>query len=142
MLLPGMTTKAWLNRLPIFITGVENISEEGLPDKIPYKQEFAELMGNNGIDSTGHPSVPAELMLSTQYFLYASNVWGGISEKQSNEMKWYLPRKKVSFALLLDSLINGKNILDSAPVFRQYALLKEQLKKIPRHRDQWWFPCN
>ncbi len=108
---------------------VENISEEGLPDKIPYKQEFAELMDNNGIDSTDHPSVPAELMLSAQYFLYASNVWGGISEKQTNAMNWYLPRKKVSFDLLLDSLIKGKNILDSAPVYRQYALLKEQLKK-------------
>ena len=108
---------------------MQNINEEGLPDSLPYKTEFTNLMENGGFDSTSKPAVSTELMLSAQYFVYASNVWQGISEKKTLALDWFIPRKKVSSAVLLDSLISGNNILDDAPVYRQYALLKDQLKK-------------
>ena len=50
-------------------------------------------------------------------------------EKETKAMEWLLPRKQTSYAELLDSLISGKNILANEPVYRQYNLLKDYLKK-------------
>ncbi|HRI22058.1 MAG TPA: L,D-transpeptidase family protein [Panacibacter sp.] len=120
---------------------MQNIHDEGLPDKLPYKQEFTSLMNDDGTDSaTGKPSVYAELMISAQYFVYASNVWQGISEKQTLAAEWYLPRKKLSYSNLLDSLLSGKDLLDSAPVYRQYGLLKNELKKYKEIQSGGGFP--
>ncbi len=120
---------------------MENINEEGLPDKLPYKKEFTDLMNNNGTDSiTGKPSLFTELMISAQYFIYASTVWQGVGEKEISAIEWYLPRKKVSYTDLLDSLISGKDVLESAPVYRQYDLLKNELKKYRAIQANGGFP--
>ncbi len=119
---------------------IQNLNEEGLPDSLPYKEQFANLLNNDGLDSASHPSVYTEIMLTAQYFLYAHKVWGGIDQKKVTAMDWYLPRKKASYNQLLDSLIGGKNILDTAPVYRQYALLKDQLKKYREILSAGGFP--
>jgi L,D-transpeptidase YcbB len=119
---------------------MQNINEEGLPDSIPYKAAFTELMKNNGIDSNNTAAEFTELMLTAQYFVYARNVWSGLDEKKMKSLDWYLPRKTVSYEQLLDSLITGKNILDTAPVYRQYALLKDQLKKYRDIESKGGFP--
>ena len=108
---------------------VVNITSEGLRDNMPYKTEFRDLMKNYAADSLHNEPVFKELMLTAQYFIYAKNVWTGLDKKETKTMKWYLPRDKLLYGQLLDSLTNGKNILDSAPVYRQYALLKTYLKK-------------
>ncbi|MEP6845090.1 MAG: L,D-transpeptidase family protein [Panacibacter sp.] len=111
---------------------MQNIHAEGLPDSIPYKNEFTELMKNNGLDSNNTAAEFTEIMLTAQYFVYARNVWSGLDEKKMHSLDWYLPRKTVSYDQLLDSLISGKDILDTAPVYRQYALLK---KYLTQYRD-------
>jgi L,D-transpeptidase YcbB len=69
-------------------------------------------------------------MLTCQYLEYANNVWKGLSEKDTISMEWLLPRKKLTYSQLLDSLANRS--LTNEPVFRQYHLLKDYLK---RYRD-------
>ncbi len=103
---------------------LQDISSEGLPDKMLYKNEFKNLMKNDGMDSINNPSVITELMLTAQYFIYAKNVWSGLNQKDTKDLKWHLPHNKISYAQLLDSLISGSDLLDSAPVYRQYLLLK------------------
>lgn len=119
---------------------MENISSEGLPDSIPYKDAFTELMKNDALDSSNTPNEYTELMLTAQYFVYARNVWSGLNEKKMKELDWFLPRKTVSYDQLLDSLLNGKDILDTAPVYRQYALLKNELKKYKEIESKGGFP--
>ena len=104
---------------------INNISEEGLPDKIPYKENFTNLMDAAGIENK--PSDSLELMLTCQYLSYAKYVWQGLSEKDAHDIEWLLPRKKLTYAQLLDSLANRS--LASEPVFNQYHLLKDYLKK-------------
>ncbi len=104
----------------------QNITSEGLKNKLPYQTEFALMMGIDHADSI---NVNTEIMLSAQYFVYAKNVWAGLSEKEIESNNWYISRKKISYAVLLDSLLNGKDVLNSPPVYRQYSLLKNQLKK-------------
>lgn len=104
-----------------------NIGDEGVPDFVPYKTAFSALMeteeGSDKIAST------VELMLTSQYLAYAKGVWVGLSEKQSLATEWLLPRKKISSQQLLDSLVSSKNFIDNSPTYRQYALLKDYLKK-------------
>lgn len=107
---------------------IQNISEEGLMDSFPYKKEFISLMKNNGRDSLNEPFPFTDFMLTAQYFIYAKNVWQGIDEKQSISMDWLLPRKKVSYNELLDSLVSGKDVLNDAPVYVQYTKLRNFLK--------------
>jgi murein L,D-transpeptidase YcbB/YkuD len=104
-----------------------NISNEGLPDKLPYQEAFTLLMEAEAGNTK--PSPFTELMLTGQYLVYAKNVWEGLSEEESKSMDWLLPRKKTSTAALLDSLNSGRNLLEDAPVYRQYGLLKKQLEK-------------
>ena len=105
---------------------IQNMSSEGVANKLFYKTEFASMMEADKADSL---NADTEIMLTAQYFIYVKNVWTGLSEKETQSINWYVPRKKIAYSLLLDSLINGKDILNSPPVYRQYSLLKNELKK-------------
>lgn len=111
---------------------IRNINEEGVDSsKLFYQQEF-----NNYIDYAYESSsandtamLSAELMFTAQYLQYAKIVWVGLKEKESLAMQWLLPRKKISYTETLDSLLLGKDVLDNPPVYKQYYLLKDYLKK-------------
>jgi L,D-transpeptidase YcbB len=101
---------------------IMNIDEEGLPDKIPYKEKFTQLL-----ETADKPSAALDLMLTSEYLSYAKYAWQGIGDKEVKELEWLLPRKKISYTQLLDSLSANKITLNQ-PVYRQYALLKTALK--------------
>ncbi len=111
---------------------IKNVDEEGVQSsKLFYKEEFSNYM-----DDTYGPSaenntnmLKAELMLTSQYLQYARTVWVGLAEKESLALQWLLPRKKISYTQTLDSLLSGQDILDNPPLYRQYYLLKDYLKK-------------
>lgn len=105
---------------------IQNISDEGVAAQLPYKEILAELIETATNESK--PSAKTELMLTCQYLEYADVVWQGLSDKQIKEMDWLLPKKKLTYTALLDSLTNNK-ILENEPVYRQYHLLKDYLKK-------------
>ena len=75
------------------------------------------------------PSASLDLMLTAQYLDYAKLVWNGLSTSKSIELEWLLPRKETSYQAMLDSLLSGKDVLKNAPVYQQYFLLKDYLKK-------------
>ena len=105
---------------------IQNINEEGLPNRLPYKEAFTNLI--ELIANESNPSASLELMLTSQYLVYANSVWKGLKEKQMQEIEWLLPRKKISNQQLLDSLA-GTTFLENEPVYKQYPLLKAYLKK-------------
>lgn len=109
---------------------IKDISNEGISkNKIPYHEKLGEFMENQSGQFNDTTSLFTELMLTSQYLLYAKNVWQGIDEEQTIELQWLLPRKNLSYTEMLDSLISGKDILSNPPVYRQYYLLKEYLQK-------------
>lgn len=113
---------------------IMNISDDGLPDKMPYRDSFRVTMDSlQHIDNTKIPHAETELMLTAQYFAYAKIAWQGLSEKDSKALDWNLPRKQVNLLQLMDSLLNdGTAFIADEPVYRQYGLLKKYLK---RYRD-------
>lgn len=109
---------------------IKNISDEGIDsNKMIYKKELSDLMDNQSGQFHDSSSLNTELMLTAQYLLYAKAVWTGLDEKQSIDLEWLLPRKKIEYTQMLDSLLSGKDVLTDPPVYKQYYLLKEFLKR-------------
>lgn len=104
-----------------------NINDDGVTAQLPYQEIFTELM--DAASNENKPSAKTDLMLTCQYLDYGNVVWKGVSDTAFNEMDWLLPRKKLSYAELLDSLTSNQ-LLNNEPVYRQYQSLKEALKKL------------
>jgi len=107
-----------------------NLNEEGLPDKIPYKDSLTSVF--DVYTSPMQQRKPEnELMLTAQYFTYAIRAWGGISEKETRAMKWFLPRKQLDLPFLMDSLLRDTSslIIRQGYANRQYGLLKNYLQR-------------
>jgi L,D-transpeptidase YcbB len=119
-----------------------NLELEGIMTPVPYKNILDSLMENQQADTI--PNRNAEILLTAEYFYYADKVWHGIPEKSTTKLEWFLPRKKLNLPLLMDSLLKESN----APVFsghynfRQYNLLKSQLRKYRQLDSLSWIPIN
>lgn len=108
---------------------LENLPEEGLNIVLPYKHQLDSLFNISLPQSTEQKS-ETELMLTAMYFFFAQKVYGGLEESASQKIDWLMPRKKLSYTALLDSMMKQGNApTTQEPVYRQYSLLKEYLKK-------------
>jgi murein L,D-transpeptidase YcbB/YkuD len=108
---------------------LENLPEEGLSVSLPYKRTLDSLI-NAGNTQTGDQKSETELLLTSLYFFFAQKVWGGLEESTSQQVDWLMPRKKLSYSAFLDSVLKqGNTGTVKEPVYRQYSLLKEYLKK-------------
>jgi len=111
---------------------IENIHDEGISSQLFYEDDLHKMMNNDSsIAFTEKANTSVELMLTAQYFFYAQKIWNGISDKALREIDWDLPRKKLSYQAILDSLLEAPSstFMKNEPVYRQYGLLKENLKK-------------
>jgi L,D-transpeptidase YcbB len=120
---------------------VLNISEDGIYQTAPYFKVLDSLVnspreGNKKL----RPDPTTELMLTAQYFLYSKIAWQGQDDSLSTTAGWYIPRKKIAYAELLDSLLSEHDAkgLFHEPVYRQYELLKSFLKKYRALSLQAW----
>lgn len=127
------TTKGLIEQAGNLSDRIRNLGDEGIEEKVPYTQVTDSLIySENLTENIKKPSIEIELLLTGQYFVFANEVWQGVDEKTSKSVQWYLPRKKVSYGILLDSLIeNPKSLenVDKEPVYRQYGLLRKFLTK-------------
>lgn len=72
-----------------------------------------------------------ELKLTYTFFEFADKEWSGSDEKLVKKLEWYIPKKKIRYETILDSLINENpaNVTTfKAPMYSQYGLLKEKLE--------------
>jgi len=108
---------------------VNQIDDEGVATKIPYKKQLDELFENNGRGE--RPDVDSELLISSMYFFYAKNVLNGVDTSKSKETGWYLPRERTDYVAYLDTLMQDPKLLkkDTGELFTGYYNLKKGLKK-------------
>ena len=78
----------------------------------------------------------AELLITGQFFEYAAKVYKG-TDVDATELGWFIPRKKVNLAALLDSVLSDKAKTTEVyiPFNSQYKKLQEQLQfsKVERY---------
>lgn len=122
---------------------INQVDEEGLHAPIIYQERFQALMDGevHGI-ALDRPNTEVELMLTVQYFSYAQSVWSGLSDEVLKEFKWDLPRKKLSYDAILDSLLQGPSavFMKNEPVYVQYRLLRTYLKKMRTLEESGGWP--
>ena len=108
---------------------INNLSEEGVQAAVPYKDKLdAILQKDNTVKSL---DINTELLLTSLYFFYAEKVYNGIDIKKTNQLGWYLPRKKQEYGVYLDSLLTNPTLINKSEkeVVGQYYKLKEVLQK-------------
>lgn len=105
---------------------IGNLDEEGVPSTVPYKSELSAV-----IEADAKPDANDELLISALYFFYADRVYHGVDAEKSQELGWFLPRKKLSYVNYLDSLLIKPSLLnkDDKEVLGQYYRLREVLQK-------------
>lgn len=118
-------------------TRLSNLKDEGLKLYPPYIDQLDSLLMEDQILSV-KKDIQTELLLSSLYFYYAKHVWEGMDEKASLQQEWYLPRKKINAAALLDSILALKDPTQNIekPLYRQYYLLRDELKKYHQIAEQ------
>ncbi len=71
-----------------------------------------------------------EVLLTANFFEYARRNWGGVSPDISKQAGWFIKRKEIDYGdLLTDFLSDDKSFRVREPVYRQYILLKQYLRK-------------
>ena len=108
---------------------INNLEEEGVPSAMPYKDKIAALFQST--ETLGKPKVNMELFLTSMYFYYEDRVFKGLPSEKSVELGWYLPRKKQTYAIRLDSLLQKPTLFGTKEkeVLNQYYLLRTALRE-------------
>lgn len=118
---------------------VNVLKDQGIDNKMPYKEVIDEAFNEN---ATEKPSqIDTELLLTSMYVFYASNVYSGVDPTTLKKIGWYLPTKTISYSRILDSLIVDSNRLDKDNnlLFSQYYKLQDALKKYRKiETDHLW----
>ena len=107
----------------ILYNRILHMEDNGLPLEAPYIEIYSRMMEN----PKGQDLVSQELMLTAQYLTFAKKVLNGIPETDSRSIQWYIPRKKINYALLLEDIIQGDTKAISNSLYPQYKKLRKEL---------------
>ncbi len=112
-----------LNNEEILIT--DSLSVASKPDAL-----YREVISNKKLNCGDSILPELEVLLTLNFFQYARRNWGGVNEEISKRAGWFIARKEVDFQKLLnDFLTNKDQFRVNEPVYRQYILLKQFLRK-------------
>lgn len=82
-------------------------------------------------------SLTLEILLTSEFFKYASRNWQGSAEAISKSSGWFIDRKRLNYPSLLAEYMQQNNgpVNFKPPVYRQYGLLKYFLAKYKAMED-------
>lgn len=126
------STQLWLDNKGVVEFGntlynkYKGLENEGLKANFPYK-EINAVFENNSVNKLS--KVDTDLMITNLYFYYTEKVYRGFDEKTSISLEWLLPRKKLNYQVLTDSLFEKSTISDDrkSKMFSQYYKLRDAL---------------
>jgi len=126
------STQLWLDNKGVVEFGntlynkYKELETEGLKANFPYK-EINSIFENNTDNKLS--KVNTDLMITNLYFYYAEKVYRGFDEKTSLSLEWLLPRKKLNYQVLTDSIFKKSTINDDkkSKMFSQYYKLRDAL---------------
>ena len=107
----------------------KGLGDEGLKANFPYNEKINSIFERTSENKLS--KIDTDLMITNLYFYYAEKVFSGFDEKTSTSLEWLLPRKKVNYQVLSDSIFKHSTINDDnkSKMFSQYYKLREALKQ-------------
>ncbi|MFE3871245.1 murein L,D-transpeptidase [Flavobacterium sp. ZS1P70] len=108
---------------------INNLDQEGLKIRVPYKEKMQSIFQD--YDNRKESNLEVELLMSSLYFFYFNRVYKGVDIEKTQQLGWYLPRKKQSYVNRLDSLLQDPSLINKKDkdLLGQYYQLKEALQK-------------
>jgi L,D-transpeptidase YcbB len=102
---------------------------EGISSTFPYQGQIEGVFNKNRENKLSRTET--ELMLTNLYLFYTEKVYKGLGDSTTTAIGWLLPRKPVSYARLLDSVMTDPQVLnsDDSVLFSQYYKLRDILKR-------------
>jgi len=137
----------WFDQKGIVVYGnslynkVKNIEDEGISSSFPYQKGIDDIFEKDIKNAQTQPE--AELLLTSLYLFYVDEVYKGIDHATTTDIGWLLPRKKLSYTVLLDSIISDQKLQseDSLNLFSQYYQLRDVLKRYRAiEKNGGWIP--
>jgi murein L,D-transpeptidase YcbB/YkuD len=102
---------------------ISNFEDSNFYNKKLY-DAYSSFTNNNGIKHRYREVLNTELLLTGQFFTYADKIYRG-TDSDVASLGWFIPRKKINVAAILDSVISSKKQADEfAPVSEQYKKLQ------------------
>ena len=120
---------------------VKALEVEGVPSTFPYQAKLDGVFDDE-IENT-LTDTETELMLTNLFVFYTGKVYHGIDEKTTTEIGWLLPRKQLSYTVLLDSILTNSSLSNDEGkyVLRQYYKLKAVLQQYREiEKKGGWIP--
>lgn len=120
---------------------VKNIKKEGIHSTFPYQKNVDDIFEKDIKNPSENPE--ADLMFTSLYLYYASEVYKGIDSTKTADIGWHLPRKKMNYISLLDSIVREKNSpsKDSINLIGQYYQLRNALDDYREiEKNGGWIP--
>ena len=110
----------------VLFNQVVQLDNEGIKTPVPYRHQYDEIFYT---EKGNLATITSELLISCLYFYYIKNVYEGIDTEISENLQWHLPREKVSYASLLDTLMLKPDLIgkERPAFFGQYYNLRKAL---------------
>jgi L,D-transpeptidase YcbB len=102
---------------------------EGVSSRFPYQAKIDGVFDNDKKNTLTQTDI--EFMLTNLYLFYTEKVYKGLGDSTTTAIGWLLPRKQVSYARLIDSVMSDTQVLniDDSVLFSQYYKLRDVLKR-------------
>lgn len=114
---------------------IKDYMQSGVVDTtilIPGIIDLYDSVSSETIKPPGNDSLilRADVMFTTQFFIFSQAAWTGLNADKIRKLEWFLPVNKSTEVTYLNSILSSPSadIPGTEPVFRQYLLLKDQLK--------------
>lgn len=106
-----------------------SLSDEGLKANFPHDSIINKIFERASENKLS--KINTDLMITNLYFYYAQKVFHGLDEKTTTSLEWLLPRKKLNYQVLTDSIFESLTIKgdNKSKMFSQYYKLRDVLNK-------------
>lgn len=116
-------SKGRVEQVLILYNRIKAMEENGIPYEVHYYDEYSQMLEQTEKDSITWQ----ELMFTSQYLHYAEKMTLGLTQKALLENDWHIPKKRLSFEILLKEMLAKENHKLDELFFYQYELLRQKL---------------
>lgn len=116
-------SKGRVEQVLILYNRIKAMEENGIPYEVHYYDEYSQMLEQTEKDSITWQ----ELMFTSQYLHYAEKMTLGLTQKALLENDWHIPKKRLSFEILLKEMLAKENQKLDELFFYQYELLRQKL---------------